>query len=896
VVAIVTTTLGLLSLPPAALTQVALAAGPGEADLEVAIVAPASAVAGDSDGFDYTITVDNLGDLDNANGHTVTLPLAGTGLSYDDALSTPACEFDEGTNTVTCSQTAGLAAADSPDSFDVHVTVAPSVIGDVAVTASVAANDSDADPDATADNDSDEATVAVVGRADLSVVKSDGSPASAVAGQDGFAYTITVTNHGPSDNDGGFSVTDALPPGLTFAGGDCTAVGQTVTCTETGGLTASTVEDANQRSFTVEVTIDPDAASVPENEADEAYVAKVLHNSATVSPNDGATPQPDPDAYADTSPSVDTTVTAEADLEIVDFAAAPNDLTNPPAIAGNDVTFTVEVHNAGPSDAGGYTVTADLPGNTSLIDGTDCTLTTSEDIDTITCDRSPLSYDQNDVFSFTLDVHSNFANNPSNSETLSVAVAISSSGTPEPAGTDPANNAAALAFDVVARADLSVSSASTTGSVASDLVYANADPDENTATFTFEVSNAGPSDAQDVVLSAPFPAPVDTTNARYCVTTVAATCDPGHIAIGADFDGDTAPMLLGSGTTAVFVIELHADPDIPVGETSFTVTAAVSSTTPRTDGSPNDGLGVGQTDVSTVIRVFTRPGPVGPPEAVPGNGSGVVSWGPVTNTGGTDAADIDYLVTIVSENGGGIHFVAGSGITSNPQTVETATQTRLAIGDDTHHVLDNPTTPTSPPFLYLFTVEAVNAVGTSDGLDSNSISPTPNASAEILTNANGSQTTGTGVVSPGDPVVAKQSGTFTSAGSIGTLEEDLDSGTSDGIDPLTFCGNLPCTGNEVVINKLTDPATGRYLIDLLYAKGVATGTGKKVVYFDQTPGTPDGLTTLASCPKNLTNASVDARTPACIVKLISTPAQNPALRIQISINRLLTDPALAVRK
>ena len=575
------------------------------------------------------------------------------------------------------------------------------------------------------------------------------------------------------------------------------------------------------------------------------------------------------------------TIIAHADLAVT-LTTTPVGTGIDPTIAGTDQTYHVKVTNGGPDMNTSYTVSANIPAGTDFVSSDSGCLGSGP----VTCARGPLANGSNETFDITVHIHPDYVGT-SSSVPLSFTATLGTTDPTQAPDDASGSNSATVTLAVIARADLSVSSTSTNGSVESDLVYANAEPDDNTATFTFEVSNAGPSDAQGVVLSASLPTPpVDTTNARYCVTTSPATCDPSDPGVSLDPDGETAPILLAAGTTAVFVIELHADPDIEVGETSFTVTAAESSTTPRTDGSANDGTGTSEFATSTVIRVFTRPGPVSSIVAVPGNASAVVSWSPVMNTGGTPVTD--YLVTIVPLDGGGIHFVADSGITSNPQLVPGGATLRLAVGDDTHPVLDNPTPSTS--FIYQFAVQAVNLVGTSDGVDSNSISPTPHASAEILTNTNGRQTTGTGLVSSGDRVVAQQSGTFTSSGSIGTLVEDF-------TPPANFCGtNLLCTGNEVVINKLTDPATSRYLVDLIYAKGVATGTGKKIVYFDPTPDTPEGITTLASCPKNLTNATVNANTPACIVKLVNTPAQNPALRVQISINRLLTDPALAVRK
>lgn len=53
-------------------------------------------------------------------------------------------------------------------------------------------------------------------------------------------YTMTVTNNGPNADPGPITITDTLPAGLSYVGGSagwsCSAAGQDVTCTQTGGL------------------------------------------------------------------------------------------------------------------------------------------------------------------------------------------------------------------------------------------------------------------------------------------------------------------------------------------------------------------------------------------------------------------------------------------------------------------------------------------------------------------------------------------------------------------------------------------------------------------------------------------------------------------------------------
>src|SRR4029077_1895554 len=78
-------------------------------------------------------------------------------------------------------------------------------------TASAAIGSATADPDGANDAASDTTTVLVV--APLSVTKTDGQT-SVVAGTGGYAYTITITNGGPSDAHA-VGLADSVPAALT---------------------------------------------------------------------------------------------------------------------------------------------------------------------------------------------------------------------------------------------------------------------------------------------------------------------------------------------------------------------------------------------------------------------------------------------------------------------------------------------------------------------------------------------------------------------------------------------------------------------------------------------------------------------------------------------------------
>ena len=95
------------------------------------------------------------------------------------------------------------------------------------------------EPDPVPGNNSDTETTDVDTEADLSIEKT--GPLTATAGAPaGFDYTIVVSNGGPSDNTGGYTISDTLPTGLTLdegaSDGRCDASGQDVTCEDLSGL------------------------------------------------------------------------------------------------------------------------------------------------------------------------------------------------------------------------------------------------------------------------------------------------------------------------------------------------------------------------------------------------------------------------------------------------------------------------------------------------------------------------------------------------------------------------------------------------------------------------------------------------------------------------------------
>src|SRR5262249_41746340 len=154
-------------------------------------------------------------------------------------------------------------------------------------------------------------------------------PASVVAGSS-VSYSLVVANAGPSDA-ASLTVTDTLPAGVTFGsasgtGWSCSNSGNvSVTCTRPTLATGATAP-----TITVVVTAPAQAAS--------------LTNTAAV-----ASTTADPNAANNTS-SVTTSVTASANLSMTKTGPAT-------VVAGTNVSYSLVVANAGPSDAASLTVT-----------------------------------------------------------------------------------------------------------------------------------------------------------------------------------------------------------------------------------------------------------------------------------------------------------------------------------------------------------------------------------------------------------------------------------------------------------------------------------------------------------------------------------------------------------
>jgi uncharacterized repeat protein (TIGR01451 family) len=291
----------------------------------------------------YSLTVHNAGpEAATTVDLTDSLPASVTFNSATPSQGT----CNESSGTVTCA----LGTLADEASATVEIVVTPQSTGTITNQASVSSELGDPD---TSDNSASEQT-AVDPVADLSLSQSD-SP-DPIQVEELLTYALTVDNNGPSTASG-VSLTDALPAGVTFESatptqGTCTEASGTVTCA-LGTL-------ADQGSASVQIKVRPQNAGTITNQAD---VTSNAYDPAT----------------ANNTSAEETTVTRVADLSITK-TDSPD-----PAVVGEQVTYTLSVHNAGPSSATAVSVSDTLPGGVTYESATPSQGSCTQASGTVTC-------------------------------------------------------------------------------------------------------------------------------------------------------------------------------------------------------------------------------------------------------------------------------------------------------------------------------------------------------------------------------------------------------------------------------------------------------------------------------------------------------------------------------
>jgi len=511
-----------------------------------------------------------------------------------------------GNVSVTCT-TAVLATGATAPVITVTVT-APTQGASLTNDASVSA----ATPDPDASNNSSSADTTVTPSADLAITKT--GPATVVAGGS-VTYQLSVTNNGPSDASG-VSVTDTLPAGVTFAsaagtGWSCTHSGNvSVTCTRAALATVASAPD-----ITVVVTAPAQAGSI-------TNAAKV--SATTADPN-----------VTNNDAAATTTVSPLADLSMTK--------TGPPTVtAAGSVTYQLVVTNNGPSDAANLSVADTLPTGVTFASaaGAGWTCSNAGNV-SVTCTTALLAAG---ATSPTITV---VVTAPAQPGALTNFASVSST-TPDP---DLTNNTASASTTVTGSADLAITKTGPATVVAGAAI-----------SYQLSVTNHGPSDGVNLVVSDSLPAGVTFVSAAGAGWTCSHS---GNVSV------TCTTALLGPGATAPAISVVVTAPTEAASLTnSASVSAASTDPDPSNNTSSVDTTVTPSADVSIVK--------VGPASAAAGDH--VRYRLSVSNDGPSRAMNLSVTDTLP----GRVTFVSAAGpgwtCSSSGDVSVTCTRPKLAAG------------------------------------------------------------------------------------------------------------------------------------------------------------------------------------------------------------------------
>jgi uncharacterized repeat protein (TIGR01451 family) len=436
-----------------------------QVDLQITKSHPAGIVNRGSQ-LTYTLNVQNNGPSGATNVQVVdTLP---AGLTFVSATGGTVTPPSGGNQTVTIDL--GDMASGGSAVVTITVTVDQTAAASVINTAVVRSTESIAGFDTVISNNTATDPTSTQGTIDLAVTKT--ASAGTVAPGNNETYTIIVTNNGPSTATL-VNLIDNLPDGIQITSATST-VGTVTIPASAQDTTAANPDDLLVNIGTLasgaSATIIVNATVLPSTRGS-------ITNSVVVSSGDSTLIEAN---TANNSATVTTTLTPSIDLVVT-----KNDSPDP-AIAGNQLTYTITVNNAGPSQATNVSLTDSLPAGLTFVSGTSSTGTT------VTA--------ANLASGLTLGTL-----NPGATATVTVVTSISgttrgtvtntATATATETDSNTANNTATASTTVNGSVDLSI-----TKTDSADPVVAGA-----TLTYTIVVTNNGPSTATNVVVTDPLP-------------------------------------------------------------------------------------------------------------------------------------------------------------------------------------------------------------------------------------------------------------------------------------------------------------------------------------------------------------------------------------------------------
>lgn len=263
------------------------------------------------------------------------------------------------------------------------------------------------------------------------------------------------------------------------------------------------------------------------------------------------------------------TVACSPDLEVIQ-----NDDTPDPVYAGNDITYTQEVKNIGAVAATNPTFTQTTPVGTTFVSmtppaGWSCTTPAAGATGTITCTANSGTLAAGAVtgdFVLVLKTDSTVAHGAIITETATASMTE--------VDPTPANNSKSTTTNVERLVDVAVdkSNAQNLPPYGAGYVYTGNPPAPTPVTWTVVVTNNGPSQATNVVMTDPLPSGYSYTSANstigtcgYNAGTTTVTCNIGTLEAGASatitINGDvTVDSVTLTNTATVTRTEVDSNP------------------------------------------------------------------------------------------------------------------------------------------------------------------------------------------------------------------------------------------------------------------------------------------------------------------------------------------------
>ncbi|RAJ31875.1 DUF7507 domain-containing protein [Pedobacter cryoconitis] len=495
---------------------------------------PSSATAGNQ--ITYQVDVSNNGPS-NAAGTQITdiVPASLSNVSWTTQLIGAATVTTGASGTGnTINITASISAGTSNKVvIIVKGTVDPSFNGNITNTATA----TPAEAGSTAVNAQ---AITTVKKLPVFTVTKSG-PATANAGNS-IVYTINVKNTGPS-NSLNTQIKDAVPAAITGVSWTATVTGGTATINSGAAGTGNTIAVSGnfEANSTIKVvvsgTINPNASGT-------------ITNTATATPSESGTAPV-------TSTPVNTTLSANSGLTIVKSVT-------PTVNSGSSITYTVEVGNAGPSDALNAHIQDAVPASvlnttwTSVVQGTASISTGATGTGNTLAATANIPAGAGNKIIFTITGKANPAFNGSISNTASVTAT-------EPNSPSPTSTVNTIASRTPA---LSITKSGPSSINAGE-----------TITYTVIVSNNSASDALNLAISDLVPATVSG------VSWTASTTGDAQVTGALTGTGNTINLngnvASGSGNHITIVVtgKVGAGFSGPLTNTA-TVTPAEAGTTP----------------------------------------------------------------------------------------------------------------------------------------------------------------------------------------------------------------------------------------------------------------------------------------------------------------------------